>query len=190
MVTHYHRQLQQACGPLASSQAQIVLACPWGHACITTLALGDEAAITRPFAFASQATHELRHDQQRLIHDIAWHPVDPDRLAVAHARGVILWRHIDAQRSPALHGQLALRGANSAWLPEQLAWRAQAPATCLAWHPAGGLLAAASVLDNALSVFDSLRPHRPPQRRRLGVNVGVHVLRWSPCGQLLFVGAR
>ena len=122
------------------------------------------------------------------MYALEWHPTDPDHLAVAHSRGVMLWRHIDAQRSPALHSQLALRGARSDWLPIQLAWQPHAPATCLAWHPLGGLLVAASVLDNALSIYDPLRPHKPPQRCRLGVNVGVHALRWSPCGQLLFAG--
>jgi WD40 repeat protein len=123
------------------------------------------------------------------VHDVAWRSGPELKLAVAHEHGVCVWHRIEARRSPALHSQLSARGVGNDWLPTLLTWPAGACATSVAWHPRGTLLAAASVHDGAVSVWDPLRPRMPPQRCLLGAAAGAHVLRWSPSGQLLFCGA-
>ena len=111
-------------------------------------------------------------------------------LACAHGRGVCLWQRISANESPARHALLSSQGAGTDWLPAFLRWPSSAPATSVAWHPSGSLLAACSVSDGWLYVWDSRQVHSAPQRCALAHGGGAHVLRWSPCGQLLFCGAR
>lgn len=136
-----------------------------------------------------QEPDTLAHDRQSRVLDVAWCPGSSACVAVAHKHGVMLWRKVDSQQSPALHSQLASRGAGNDWLSTPLAWRRMAPVTALAWHPEGSLLAAASAEDGGITVWDPLRPSAPSQRCRLGGDVGTQLLRWSPCGRYLVAGA-
>ena len=63
---------------------------------------------------ALQAPHVLQAAPQKKIHDQAWQPLSDCTLAVAHAAGVSLWRHVDQSRSPAMHRLHLQKGVFSA----------------------------------------------------------------------------
>lgn len=67
-----------------------------------------------------QAPHVLQASSQRKINDQAWQPLSDCTLAVAHAGGVSLWRHIDQSRSPAMHRLHLQKGMLSARSSEYL----------------------------------------------------------------------
>lgn len=80
-------------------------------------------------------------------------------------------------------------GTLSPYIQHQLPWPSTAAATALAWHPKGSMLAAASLHDNCLFIWDATLVRQDPERVRLPGHAGTHILRWSPCGHYLFVGA-
>jgi hypothetical protein len=135
-----------------------------------------------------QEADALQYGGQGHVHDVAWEPGSGRCLAVAHQHGVVVWRKAIAQESPALHSQLSSSGIGNDWLPAALPWHCAAPASRVAWHPEGLLLAACSLHHNAIFVWDPLRRTTGPQRCWLGRNTGAHLLRWSPCGCYLLVG--
>lgn len=161
------------------------------------------------------------------VHDMQWQPTACCALAVAHAKGVCVWRWVDRQRSPAMHCMLLRKGAppaqhslpatppspppggppraaappcadrarvcragcSNSYMPTELLWPPAAPATAVAWHPAGTLLAAGSLRDSTVFIWSMHNPDGEPTRLRLPQHCCTHLLKWSPCGQYLFAGA-
>eukprot|EP00892_Ulva_mutabilis_P003401 jgi/Ulvmu1/1432/UM011_0162.1 len=142
----------------------------------------------RPPPVFSGAATVLSPKIKHQVHDMQWQPTAGCALAVAHARGVCVWRWVDRQRSPAMHCMLLRKGCSNAYMPTELLWPPAAPATAVAWHPAGTLLAAGSLRDSTVFIWSMLHPDGEPTRLRLPQHCSTHLLRWSPCGQYLFAG--
>lgn len=95
----------------------------------------------------------------------------------------------DADALLDLHADCSVAtGTLSPYIHIKLPWPSTAAATALAWHPKGSMLAAASLRDNCLFVWDNGLVRHEPERVSLPGSTGTHLLRWSPCGHYLFVG--